>query len=51
MNQILARTNLDTQLVMHDIELEEDTWAKLIEECDVNGDGKIDFEEFNRCMT
>lgn len=50
-NRMLARTNLDTHLQMHDIDIEQDSWAKLIQECDVNGDGKIDFEEFKRCMT
>ena len=48
---MLARTNLDTHLQMHDININEEVWNQLIQECDVNGDGKIDFQEFERCMT
>ena len=48
---MLARTNLDTHLQMHDIDIQEEVWNKLIGEADVNGDGKIDFEEFKKCMT
>ena len=48
---MFARTNLDTHLIMHDINIEEETWSKLIHECDTDGDGKIDFDEFKRCMT
>ena len=36
---------------MHEIDISEDTWNRMIEECDIDGDGKIDFEEFKRCMT
>ena len=36
---------------MHDVDIHEDVWEKLIHECDVNGDGKIDFDEFKKCMT
>ena len=50
-NHMLARTNLDTHLQMHDIDINEEVWTQLIQECDVNGDGKIDFSEFEKCMT
>ena len=36
---------------MHEIEMPQGTWTRLINDCDTNGDGKIDYEEFHRYLS
>ena len=50
LSQYLAETTLD-DLSMHEIDMPQETWTRLINDCDTNGDGKIDFDEFHRYLS
>ena len=36
---------------MHEIDMPQETWTRLIKDCDINNDGSIDYEEFHRYLT
>ena len=50
MSRCIAGSNLGCPN-MHNVEMSQEDWDRLISECDTDGDGSIEFEEFQRYLT
>ena len=50
LQEFLGQTTLDN-LEMHNINLTEEVWTRLIDDCDKNNDGQISYEEFYENLT
>lgn len=50
LSKFIAGSTLDN-LSMHEIEMPEEVWLRLIQDCDADGDGQIEFAEFHHYLT
>ena len=50
LSKFVAGSTLDN-LSMHEIEMPEEVWLRLIQDCDADGDGQIGFAEFHHYLT
>ena len=50
LSQRLAESTLD-RLHMQDIDMPDETWTQLVQDCDKNNDGFIQFAEFKFHLT